>query len=112
MEAAGRVQEKVFWDAISRQLMFTQLKGALSGIEYDRLTDLALLWRIAKGVAIDPRVAKGKPVVGATGIHTWVIAKQLQANGGDAALIADLFGLSEGQVLDAARFEDQLERAA
>lgn len=109
--AAERIGEYVLYDAISKQLFFPQLHESLDRIDYHAETRLAERWRIAEGVTIDPRVALGKPVVRETGIHTSVLARQYAANRENAALVADLFGVSEAEVRNAVRFERTLKAA-
>ena len=112
VDVAGKLDERVLYNAITKQLMFSQLRDLLDLIEYKDSTGLAHLWRIARGVTINPEVGLGKPVVANTGVHTRVIASQLAANSDDAALIADLFDLTEDEVRSAASFEMSLKTAA
>ena len=65
-------------------------------------------WRIASGVVIDPRLSFGKPVAGSTGITTFVLANQYNANHQNAALVADLYGVTEQDVVNAVNFENKL----
>ena len=99
----GRAAEVV--DVVSRQTWFPQMKRWLAHLDYDASSCLVARWRIADGVEIDPRIAFGQPVVNGAGVTTCVLANQVAANGGNAALVADLFDLPESSVMDAARFE-------
>jgi hypothetical protein len=74
VDVAGKVDERVLYNAITKQLLFSQLRDVLDLIEYEDSNGLAYLWRIAVGVTIDPEVGLGKPVVASTGVHTRVIA--------------------------------------
>lgn len=112
VDVAGKIDDRVLNNAITRQLLFGQLRDVLDLIEYKDDNGLAHLWRIAAGVTIDPGVGLGKPVVESTGVHTRVIAGQLAANANDAAIVADLFGLTEEQVWSAAQFETGLRTVA
>jgi uncharacterized protein (DUF433 family) len=73
---------------------------------------LAVAWNIADGVTISPGISYGKPVINQTGVTTYVVANQFKANGENAALVAELFDLSESDVVNAVRFENSLKRAA
>ncbi len=77
---------------------------------YGQTTRLAREWRLGHGVAIVPGVAAGDPIVDGTGVKSYILAGHYHANGNDARLVADLFRVSEGAVLDAAAFEDGLGR--
>jgi uncharacterized protein (DUF433 family) len=59
-------------------------------------------------VLVDPEIGFGYPVVEGTGIRTEIILEQFRA-GRDPDEIAADFNLTSGQVLDAIRFETQLD---
>ena len=88
--------------------MFEKLKYLLEHIDYQTDTRLACRWRIHEGVVIDPAVSYGRPVVQNTGVHTRVLAHQFIANGEDAGIVADLYGVSETDVKRAVAFEEHL----
>ena len=113
-EAQGRVRDQVLYDVLTRQTIFTELKAQLERIEYDAESLLARRWRVTDGVVVAPAVALGKPVPRHTGVSTAVLVRQLAANGGDVDLVADLYGLTTGEVHAAAEFEQArgLGRAA
>jgi uncharacterized protein (DUF433 family) len=92
-------------DVVSRQKWFAEIQGWTRHIHYSPATKLATRWDIATGVMIDPQIGFGKPVVQSTGITTFVLANQYNANRKDASLVADLYGVTEQNVLDAVRFE-------
>ena len=56
----------------------------LKKIEYDNISKLAKLWRIADGVVIDPTRCFGKPISESAGIATRILAAAYFANGRDA----------------------------
>jgi uncharacterized protein (DUF433 family) len=97
-------------DVISKQHFFEQMR--LSQIKYNKLSKLAEAWHIRDGVIINPKVAFGHPVVERTGITTFVLANQYAANDRNAALVADLYGVGESDVLNAVRFEEAIRRRA
>lgn len=90
-----------------KQSVFGEWRAYLGQFDYIQQTKLAFRWRIANGVVIDPRISFGKPVVGSAGITTFVLANQYAANHRNAALVADLYAVSEEDVLNAVRFEAQ-----
>jgi hypothetical protein len=59
------------------------------------------------GVLLDPARSFGRPIV-EPGIPTQALATALEAEGGDAALVAALFGTTEALVRQAAAFEMNL----
>jgi uncharacterized protein (DUF433 family) len=99
-------------DAISRQMLFKHVLPHLSGIRYASLTHLAETWQIKKGIVITPHLGFGKPVIENAGVSTLIVAKQYQANGMDANLVARLFKITEESVKNAFRFERSLRRIA
>jgi len=105
-----RTGDRDLVDVISKQYFFGQMN--LGRITYGAASRLAETWGIADGVRIDPRVGHGRPVVERSGVATFVVANQFRANAGNAALVADLFGISAADVLHAVAFEDGLKRRA
>jgi uncharacterized protein (DUF433 family) len=97
-------------DVISKQHFFGQMH--LGRIKYSKTSRLAEAWGIASGVIINPGVSYGKPVVAHTGVTTFVVANQYYANQRNAALVANLFDLSEADVINAVNFEDGLKLRA
>ncbi len=77
----------------------------LNKIEYNEITSLANLWRIADGVVVDPTRCFGKPIVEEVGITTRVLASAFEANGRDAYRVADWFGIESIHVQAAVNFE-------
>jgi uncharacterized protein (DUF433 family) len=77
----------------------------LDHIDYSEASKLALRWRIANGIFIDPSISMGKPVIQNTGVTTYVIANQYHANTKNSALVADLYKITENDVINAVNFE-------
>lgn len=103
--AASELGDETLSEIVTHQQFFTKIKDQLMRIEYSKATRLAQKWRIADGVVIDPRICTGKPVVESTGITTFVISNCYFANEEDAAIVSDLFNISEAHVLSAVSFE-------
>lgn len=80
----------------------------LSKIEYDKVSTLAKLWRIAEGVVIDPARCFGKPIVEQVGIATRVLASAYEANGRDVMRVADWYGIDTENIQLAVAFERRL----
>ena len=104
--------ERAYFDPISRNYWLPDLVDGLARIDYSPETGLAARWRIAEGVAIDPRLALGKPVVIGSGVTTRVLARQFEANGRDVSRVADIYGVTDDAVASAVRFESGLRAAA
>jgi uncharacterized protein (DUF433 family) len=86
------------------QLAWEEVIGRLKEFDYER-QDFAIRWHVAgpdSSVVIDPRVAFGSPMV--KGISTWAIRGRWSA-GEPPDEIAEDFGLSEAEVIDALSFE-------
>ncbi len=103
--AATNLGEGRLSDIISRQQFFLHIKEKLSHIDYSEINSLARRWRIANGVVIDPSISMGKPTIEKTGVTTYVIANQYYANLENSALVADLYDVSENDVVNAIKFE-------
>jgi len=112
--AAQEIQDESLSEVITGQHVFPQiLDDYLLQIDYDASTKLAERWHVSRGVLIDPSVSFGKPVAESTGTTTYVLAGAYQANGERAGIVADLFGVSPNDVLNAVDFERQIrERRA
>jgi uncharacterized protein (DUF433 family) len=93
-------------EALTGQGVFPDvLLPFLKQIDYDRATVLARRWRIAEDVVVDPTICFGRPTVEAAGVPTAILAAAYAANGRDADLVADWYGVHRDHVLAAARFE-------
>jgi uncharacterized protein (DUF433 family) len=96
-------------EILTRQKVFPQIiVPFLHRIDYDKVRLLALRWRIAEHVVIDPNLCFGKPIVEAVGMPTAILAAAYRANADDADLIADWYNVSADDVLAAVRFERSL----
>jgi len=80
----------------------------LKNIHYSKQTKLAEWWKIYDCVVINPRIARGKPVLQGRGISTFVLAGAFRANGGNTDFVADLYDVTPEEVEAAARFEDKI----
>lgn len=109
--AASKLADELLYDAITKQMLFLELRGRLERIDYSDHTHLAARWRIAAGVMIDPEISFGKPVIQGTGTQTWIVARQYHANRQNAGLVGDLFGISENDVKNAVQFEAKIARS-
>jgi uncharacterized protein (DUF433 family) len=106
--AASKICDRVFYNAISKQLFFDDLKSYLDRIDYRSDTQLARRWRISEGVMIDPKICFGKPTIAGTGTRTAIVARHYLANRRNAVLVGDLFGIGEQDVQNAVQFEESL----
>jgi uncharacterized protein (DUF433 family) len=105
IRSAGReIHSTELCGVVTKNGVFREFRKHLRHIEYSE-TKLAARWRISPGVIIDPTLGFGKPVVESTGITTFVLARQYEANGKDAALVGRLFNVKAAEVLNAVRFE-------
>jgi uncharacterized protein (DUF433 family) len=82
--------------------------------QFDYEAGLALRWH-PRGresvILVDPRIAFGAPIIGETGVPTWVVKDRIQA-GEDLNEIEEDFGLSSSQLEEALVFEDVTVPAA
>jgi uncharacterized protein (DUF433 family) len=108
--AANQLNEDRLSDVISHQQFFLHIKEKLEHIDYSKITSLASRWRIAQGVVVDPLISMGKPTIENTGVTTFVIANQYFANTKNSALVADLYEVSENDVVNAVKFEQSCKR--
>ena len=92
-------------EPLTNQLYINEvIKPFFSKIEYDHVTDLAMLWHIAEGVVVDPQRCFGKPIVGEVGIATRVLAASYEANGRDAQRVAEWYEIGPTHVDMAVNF--------
>jgi uncharacterized protein (DUF433 family) len=107
---AEKLGEEKLSDVVSRQQFFLHIMQKLDHIDYSEASKLAHRWRISSGIFIDPSISMGKPVIQNTGVTTYVIANQYHANTKNSALVADLYKISENDVINAVNFELQYGR--
>jgi len=105
--AANKLGNKKLSEVVSHQQFFPHIKEKLGHVDYSDTTKLARLWRIAEGIVIDPSISMGKPTIAKTGVTTYVIGNQYYANAENSALIADLYEISENDVVNAVKFEQK-----
>ncbi|MGE3180134.1 MAG: hypothetical protein AB7N71_00760, partial [Phycisphaerae bacterium] len=102
IEASNSIGDVRLEEAMSGQQAFPKvLKEYLREIDYDPSTQLASRWRISSGVVLDPLRNFGKPTVEAAGISTFVLANAIVANNRNAEMVADLYGVTPGNVISA-----------
>ena len=80
----------------------------LKQLDYQGTTGVATRWRPGENISIDPFVHMGRPVVSATGVATSVVYDAWVAHERETAMVADLFGLENAQVLSAVQYETAL----
>jgi uncharacterized protein (DUF433 family) len=96
-------------EAITNQGYFESIiLPFLSKVDYDDVTELAVRWRIANQVVIDPAIRFGKPIVEETGIATYILRQSFYANNEDADFVARWFGVERRHVEAAVTFENSL----
>lgn len=98
--------EKEIYDALTKQKAFPlAIEPFLKRIDYSPMTALAVRWRIAEGVVLDPGISFGRPVLQRSAIPTYVVAAAYKANGRDADAVAGWYDLTSTEVMDAVRYE-------
>ena len=102
---ADEINDQTLHEVISRQQFFRYIQSYLEHVDYSNTTKIAKRWRITQGVVLDPAIHLGKPTVEGTGVTTYIINAQYQANNRDASLVADLYEISEKDVQNAVAFE-------
>jgi uncharacterized protein (DUF433 family) len=115
----GRDAEKALED---RSLIMTDVAGQIvwGAAVADRINQfdyedgIALRWH-PRGresvILIDPRIAFGAPIIGETGVPTWVVKDRYRA-GEDLDEIGDDFGVTHAEIEEALAFEDVPVNAA
>lgn len=95
-------------EVITKQGVFSQfILPVLQTIDYDKVLLLAKRWRIADSVVLDPQICFGSPIIDLAGIPTSILARAYDANGKDAATVAQWYGVDESAVLAATEFESR-----
>jgi len=100
-------------EVLSRQGYFESvIKPFLTQVSYDDATGMAAIWQPMRGVQLNPRVGFGKPVVEGTGTRTEVVYNAWLGNHRNPEFVAELYEISEQDVMAAVRFEESLKKAA
>jgi uncharacterized protein (DUF433 family) len=100
-------------EVLTRQRVFPEiLKPFLQKVDYDQVTSLAVRWRIADGVIIDPEISFGRPCLQIKPIATAVLYAAYRANRDDRDAVARFFKISPTAVDAAVKFELNLATAA
>lgn len=107
IDTANKLGNKRLSDVVSHQQFFRHIKEKLTHVDYSDITKLASRWRIADGIVIDPSISMGKPTIIKTGLTTYVLVNQYYANMKNSALVADLYDVSENDVVNAVNFEQR-----
>lgn len=111
VHVASQLGDEKLKEVFTNRLAFPQiLLPYLKQIDYHAEGLLASRWNICKGVVLDPTRRFGKPILSANGIATSVLAAAYRANGSDADLVADWYGLSVDDVRIATQFEGSFDR--
>jgi uncharacterized protein (DUF433 family) len=94
-------------DVLTKQRAFPDIiVPFLKTLDYDN--DLAVRWRIANGVEIDPAYRWGQPVASNSKIPTYILSNSFHANGQQADAVAHWFEVTKEDVLAAVEFERML----
>ena len=93
-------------EVLTRQKVFPEIIAPfLKKLDYDPATELARMWRIARGVVLDPKIALGKPVVDGVFVKTELLAAAWRANRQDADAVARWYNVAPEDVMRAVEFE-------
>ncbi|MCY2965071.1 MAG: DUF433 domain-containing protein [Planctomycetota bacterium] len=101
-----------FSDVVTQQRVFPEIvRPFLKELVYESETRIAVQWRIANGVVVDPQYCFGQPVTEGSRIPTWILAKSCETNGNDSDLVARWFNTTREEVDAAVAFESSLRQA-
>jgi uncharacterized protein (DUF433 family) len=93
-------------EVLNRQRVMREIiEPFLKQLDYDTSTKLAVRWRIAERVVLDPGISLGKPIIEATGIKTDILSAAYHANGKNAERVAGWYDVLPEDVLAAVAFE-------
>lgn len=93
-------------EVLTRQKVFPEIIAPfLKKLDYDPATELARIWRIGRGVVLNPTIAFGKPVVDGVFVKTELLAAAWRANQKDADAVARWYNVGPDDVLRAVEFE-------
>lgn len=106
LDEAGRDEVR---EVLSKQRVFPEIiHPFLKHLDYDSAHSMALRWRIARGVEIDPAICFGQPIVSHAKIPTHILSTAYVANGEQVDVVADWYGVSTEDVQAAIDFENTL----
>ena len=109
IEAFNKDDEMLYQELLSGQHSSPAvIEQYVKNIDYDSVSKLATRWHIHEGIVVDPAVSFGSPVIQDTRISSYIISDEYNANAQNAALIADLYNITEQDVMNAVEFEGQL----
>ncbi|MDT9598545.1 DUF433 domain-containing protein [Sphingosinicella rhizophila] len=112
-QVAEETGDKVTWDMASGQheIWLTIENIIAKGVEFDPETELASRWFPRPSefptIAIDPKLAFGRPVVTGPGVPTAALFRQWKAEAGNSKKVAAWFNVSAADVDNAVEFELQ-----
>lgn len=107
IEIADRHNDVHLKELVQNQYAFEDiLRPFLKTVEYAKETLTATKWRPFTGVAVDPKLQFGKPIVEAVTVPTSILAAAYAANGKDSARVAEWYGIQAEHVDVAVRFEE------
>lgn len=80
----------------------------LRSLDFDPISKLAIRWRIADGVLVDPGVNFGKPVATGAGVSTHVLYRAWLANHKSVETVSGWYDVDAAAVRAAVKFEQGL----
>lgn len=110
-EIAKGTDDKHLLDVVKNQFVFVQVisPSLYAGIEFGESNDPQRWWPLGKkrSVVIDPERGFGAPIVARSGVPTRILATAFKTEG-SAEFVAKWCEVSEREVRDAVKFEEQL----
>jgi uncharacterized protein (DUF433 family) len=104
--AAEETGDDILAEIVTGQAAFpTILLKYLKRIDYDPQTHFARRLNIGKNVVLDAKRRYGKPIVKSAGMATKLLAGAYFSNKKDADAVADWYGVTSIEVMDAVAFE-------
>jgi uncharacterized protein (DUF433 family) len=98
-------------DIVKNQFVFARIisPSLYEGVEFNASNDPQRWWPLGKkhSVVIDPERGFGAPIVARSGVPTRILANAFKAEG-SAEFVAKWYEVSEREVRDAVKFEEQL----
>ncbi len=92
----------------NQRVMPKVLLPFLRSLDFDPISKLAIRWRIADGVLVDPAMNFGKPVSTGAGVSTHVLYRAYLANNKQVDAVSGWYDVDASAVLAAVRFEQGL----
>ncbi|MBX3474977.1 MAG: DUF433 domain-containing protein [Planctomycetes bacterium] len=92
----------------NQRVMPKVLMPFLRKLDFDPISKLAVRWRIADGVVVDPSMNFGKPVATGAGVSTHVLYRAYLANGHNLQTVSGWYDVDISAVRAAVAFEQGL----